>query len=66
VFSGDDGRVTYVTLTAQGHALIERSVDDLLRYEESLLSALTPTQREDLAELLRVLLGSLTRKPAIT
>jgi DNA-binding MarR family transcriptional regulator len=60
--SGDDGRVTYVTLTAKGHALIERSVDDLLRYEESLLAALTPTQRDDLAELLRILLASLTRR----
>jgi DNA-binding MarR family transcriptional regulator len=58
--SGDDGRVMYVTLTAEGHALIERSVDDLLRYEESLLSALTPAQRDDLAELLRILLASLT------
>jgi DNA-binding MarR family transcriptional regulator len=58
--SGDDGRITYVTLTAQGHALIERSVDDLLRHEESLLSALTPTQRYDLADLLRILLASLT------
>jgi DNA-binding MarR family transcriptional regulator len=57
--SGDDARVTYVTLTAQGHALIERSVDDLLRYEESLLSALTLPQRHDLAELLRILLASL-------
>jgi DNA-binding MarR family transcriptional regulator len=58
--SGDDGRVTYVTLTAQGHALIERSVDGLLRHEESLLSALTPAQRDDLAGLLRILLTSLT------
>ncbi|HEX8005925.1 MAG TPA: MarR family transcriptional regulator [Trebonia sp.] len=57
--SSDDARVTYVTLTAQGHALIERSVDDLLRHEESLLATLTRPQRDDLAELLRILLASL-------
>jgi DNA-binding MarR family transcriptional regulator len=57
----DDGRLTYVTLTDDGHALIERSVDDLLRHEESLLSALTPIQREQLAALLRLLLTTLPR-----
>lgn len=56
--SGTDGRQIYVTLTASGHALIERSVDDLLRYEESLLSALPPDQRDDLSSALRVLLAS--------
>jgi DNA-binding MarR family transcriptional regulator len=58
--SGADGRQAYVTLTASGHALIERSVDDLLRHEESLLAALTPEQRDDLSATLRVLLASLT------
>jgi DNA-binding MarR family transcriptional regulator len=57
--SGADGRNSYVTLTAAGHALIERSVDDLLRREDSLLSALTSEQRDELATLLRVLLSSL-------
>jgi hypothetical protein len=34
--------------------------DDLLRCEESLLGGLTQAQRDDLSELLRVLLASLT------
>jgi DNA-binding MarR family transcriptional regulator len=59
--ASDDGRLSYVTLTRDGHALIERSVDDLLRHEESLLSALTPVQQEQLAGLLRLLLASLPR-----
>jgi DNA-binding MarR family transcriptional regulator len=55
-----DGRLSYVTLTDAGHALIERSVDELLRHEEALLSGLATGQREDLTALLRVLLGSLS------
>jgi len=55
-----DGRLSYVTLTAAGRALIERSVDELLRHEEALLSGLAGAQREDLTALLRVLLGSLS------
>jgi DNA-binding MarR family transcriptional regulator len=58
--TGADGRLSYVTLTPEGHALIERSVGDLLRHEESLLEALTLAQRDDLSALLRVLLASLT------
>lgn len=58
--SAKDGRQSYVALTSAGHALIERSVDDLLSHEESLLSALTPAQRDQLSGLLRVLLASLT------
>jgi DNA-binding MarR family transcriptional regulator len=58
--TGADGRLSYVTLTPEGHALIERSVGDLLRYEETLLAALTAAQRDDLSALLRVLLASLT------
>jgi DNA-binding MarR family transcriptional regulator len=57
--SADDGRLSYVTLTAAGHALIERSVDGLLRHEEALLGALTPDQRTELAGLLRILLAGL-------
>jgi DNA-binding MarR family transcriptional regulator len=59
-----DGRLSYVTLTAQGHALIERTVDELLGHEEALLSGLTASQREDLSALLRVLLASLHDRPA--
>jgi len=58
--SGADGRLSYVTLTAEGHALIERSVDELLSHEEALLSGLTEAQREDLTAQLRILLASLS------
>jgi DNA-binding MarR family transcriptional regulator len=54
-----DGRLSYVTLTTEGHALIERSVDELLRHEEALLAGLTAGQREDLSVLLRDLLAGL-------
>lgn len=61
--SDADGRLSYVTLTAAGHALIERSVDGLLRHEEALLSALTGEQRGQLSEQLKVLLASLSPYP---
>jgi DNA-binding MarR family transcriptional regulator len=57
--SAHDGRVTYVRLTRDGHALVERTVDELLGHEETLLSALTAGQRAELSDLLRVLLASL-------
>jgi len=57
--TGDDGRAVLVELTAAGHRLIERGVDDLLRHEESLLTALAPDEREQLSGLLRRLLTSL-------
>jgi len=57
--SGDDGRLSYVTLTTEGHALVERSVDELLRHEEALLAGLRDDQREDLTAHLRTLLASL-------
>ena len=57
--SSADGRLAYVTLTAEGHALIERSVDELLRHEESLLAPLSEDQRSDLSDLLRILLDGL-------
>ncbi|ASU84851.1 MarR family transcriptional regulator [Nocardiopsis gilva YIM 90087] len=59
---GPDGRSTTVELTPEGHALIERTVDDLLRHEETLLDGLTADQREHLAELLRILLADLTER----
>jgi DNA-binding MarR family transcriptional regulator len=55
--SAADGRLTYVTLTAEGHALIERSVDELLGHEESLLAPLSQQQRSELSDLLRLLLS---------
>jgi DNA-binding MarR family transcriptional regulator len=61
--SAHDGRITYVRLTPEGHALIERTVDDLLRHEDALLAALTPAQCGELSDLLRVLLASLPGAP---
>ena len=55
-----DGRGVYVELTETGHTEVERTVDDLLRHEETLLSALTPAQRTQLAGLLRILLANVT------
>ena len=63
--SDADGRLSYVTLTAAGHALIERSVDGLLRHEEALLGPLTGEQREQLAAHLKVLLASLSPDPGL-
>jgi len=62
VRGGRDGRAVAVTLTPAGHALVERTVDHLLRYEESLLEPLTAAQREHLADLLRILLAGLTAR----
>lgn len=58
--AGPDGRAVLVELTPAGHELVERTVDDLLRHEEGLLSALADEQKEELSGLLRVLLGDLT------
>lgn len=60
--AGPDGRAVLVELTPAGHDLIERTVEDLLRHEESLLSALTPEQKDDLSGLLRILLADLTER----
>ncbi|KAA8880409.1 MarR family transcriptional regulator [Nocardia colli] len=52
----DDGsRAVVVSLTAAGHAMIERLVDHVLGREYDLLSALTAEQQADLTELLRIL-----------
>ncbi|HEY1624727.1 MAG TPA: MarR family transcriptional regulator [Streptosporangiaceae bacterium] len=62
--SASDGRISYVRLTAEGHALIERTVDDLLGHEDTLLSALTSVQRDELSDLLRLLLASIAQDGA--
>ncbi|GAB3689400.1 MarR family winged helix-turn-helix transcriptional regulator [Saccharopolyspora tripterygii] len=59
---GQDGRTVQVQLTDAGHALVQDHVEDLLRYEETLLSSLSDEQREQLTGLLRVLLGDLTTR----
>ncbi|MGH3659078.1 MAG: MarR family winged helix-turn-helix transcriptional regulator, partial [Micromonosporaceae bacterium] len=50
--SAADGRGVLVELTPAGHALVERTVDGLLSYEETLLDSLVDTQREHLSALL--------------
>ncbi|ASO22316.1 DNA-binding MarR family transcriptional regulator [Actinoalloteichus hoggarensis] len=63
----ESGRRTIgVELTEEGHAEVERSVDDLLRHEESLIDHLDPAQRDQLTELLRVLLAGLHDKLGVT
>ena len=58
--SAGDGRSVTVELTPAGHALIERTVDELLRHEAALLAGLPAEQRERLSDLLRVLLLELS------
>ncbi|GAA2270859.1 MarR family transcriptional regulator [Nonomuraea roseoviolacea subsp. roseoviolacea] len=53
---GETGpRSVAVSLTDEGHALIERSVDSVLGREASLVAGLTPAERATLAELLEKL-----------
>jgi DNA-binding MarR family transcriptional regulator len=59
-----DGRGVIVELTAKGHELIEQSVDELLRHEEDLLSALSSAERTMLSDLLRTLLADLRERSA--
>ncbi|WP_433664336.1 MarR family winged helix-turn-helix transcriptional regulator [Nocardia sp. CA-128927] len=52
----DDGsRGVVIALTPAGHALVERLVDHVLGRETDLLASLTPEQRADLTDLLRIL-----------
>jgi len=62
VKSEADRRSVFVELTEAGHELIERTVGDLLAHEETLVSALSPAEREQLSDLLRVLLADLDRR----
>ncbi|MDF5758047.1 MarR family winged helix-turn-helix transcriptional regulator [Spongiactinospora sp. TRM90649] len=48
-----------ITLTEVGNALLDQVVDDLLRAEHRLVGHLAPERREQLAALLRELLGGL-------
>src|SRR5919202_2289664 len=52
----DDGRGLLVALTAKGHRVIDEAVDAHTANEHRLLAALTPPDRELLADLLRRLL----------
>ncbi len=60
VRSGTAGsRTVSVTMTEQGHALVERLVDRVLGREAALVSGLDADQRDALTELLRHLLDDL-------
>ena len=50
-----DERSIHVVLTPEGQAAVDAALIDLLRHEQTILSAITPRQREQLAELLRYL-----------
>ncbi|MQY03320.1 MarR family winged helix-turn-helix transcriptional regulator [Actinomadura macrotermitis] len=53
-----------VTLTDEGHALIERSVDSVLGREASLVAGLSPAERDALAGLLEKLTVDVRRRTA--
>ncbi|MFC1405124.1 MULTISPECIES: MarR family winged helix-turn-helix transcriptional regulator [Streptacidiphilus] len=60
---GTTGRRTVlVTLTAEGHALIERSVDAVLGREAELVSSLAPEERTALVDLLEKLTVDVRRQ----
>jgi DNA-binding MarR family transcriptional regulator len=54
-----DGRSIFVTLTAEGRALIDQALPDHVANERRLLAALTSAEQEELAHTLRRLLESL-------
>jgi DNA-binding MarR family transcriptional regulator len=57
-----DGRAVVVTLTDAGNRLLDQTVDELLRHEQTLLDALSGAEHDQLADLLRLLLASLTTR----
>ena len=57
--SESDGRSFEITLTDEGHALIDRALPDHVATEHRLLSALSQRERDELAATLRALLESL-------
>lgn len=57
---GDGSRAVIVTLTETGHALIERTVDQVLTRESELVSSLTAPERDLLAGKLQSLLDDVT------
>lgn len=58
----DGSRAVVVSLTEAGHALIERTVDQVLSRESELVSSLTPTERDLLANKLQLLLDDVTER----
>ena len=60
--AGNGSRAVNVTLTKAGHALVERTVDQVLVREAELVRSLAPAERTDLAALLdRLLAGVATQ-----
>lgn len=55
-------RTTEVELTSQGHELVEDTVGQLFDHEKELLDHLEPAERDQLASLLRKLVGGLIDK----
>ena len=62
--AGDGSRSVTVTLTAAGHALTERVVDQVLRREAQLTDGLPPSDRAVLAGLLDRLLREVSERVA--
>ena len=54
-----DRRGVLVRLTDEGRERVDAALADLLRYEESLLAALTTAERDQLATLMRTVLAPL-------
>ena len=61
---GDGSRAVIVSLTDDGHALIERTVDQVLTRESELVASLSPADRELLAGRLQHLLDDVQQKVA--
>ncbi|MBX6356527.1 MAG: MarR family transcriptional regulator [Micromonosporaceae bacterium] len=59
---GPGGREVQVSLTADGHALIERSVDQVLGREAMLVAGLSPAERATLVDLLGKLTDQVRRR----
>ncbi|WP_245205071.1 MarR family winged helix-turn-helix transcriptional regulator [Kitasatospora sp. RG8] len=63
--AGEGGRrAVLVSLTADGHALVERSVDVVLGREAELVGGLSESEREQLVGLLGKLLADVRRRAA--
>lgn len=62
--AGEGSRSVLVTLTAAGHALVERSVDQVLGREAQLVRGLRPDERAALVELLDRLLHDVAGRVA--
>jgi len=58
----DGSRQVLVTLTDRGHAQVEQLVDRVLGREADLVARLRPEQRDQLTELLRILLTDLDQR----